>query len=586
MGMNELITHGLIGVGGGGSEPSPDQGTVTFYDFDGTPLHSYTVEEAQGLEALPTGPDHSSHNPPLTFQEWNYTLAEVQGAVRSMDVGATVIPADGKTHIVFDIVSPYSKTVSLRFNQSASEGIEIDWGDGTSKERISGTGNQAPTHEYPNVGTYTIKVESLAGTWRFNTSSSTNALGTTASGDGIGVREVYLGQGMTQLYTYALSRMPLTKLTIPTNITTFGANCVAYNNLKCAVIPKGTETMPNYMLAYGYLMEIVSMPEGVASIGTCLVGNTNSTKRLSTFQSIVIPGTVTGIGDHAFSYTNLKAIHLPHGVRTIGNSAFAGTLLRDIIVPSSCNSMGAGVFSSCSQLVSADIKAVGGTLPNQTFESCQALTKITLPSNLHTIGNSAFAGCVSLGSIVIPNTVTNVGNSVFSSCEQLESVSFPANMSSIGGEVFRYCSNLSSVVMPDISNLTGDYHFEDCNRLSSVPFIGNQTTVPRTYITTPLVTYLEVPEGIISLGITSLSNLPNLRVLHLPSTLSSMANQALSSTPNLHILKMGSTSPPTITSNSLQNLGANCTILVPSASLSAYQSATYWSAHAAKMVGI
>mgnify|MGYP001544253712 CR=1 FL=1 len=46
------------------------------------------------------------------------------------------------------------------------------------------------------------------------------------------------------------------------------------------------------------------------------------------------------------------------------------------------------------------------------------------------------------------------------------------------------------------------------------------------------------------------------------------------------------TIPPTITTNTFQNLKATCVIKVPSASLAAYQAATNWSAHASKMIGV
>lgn len=50
-------------------------------------------------------------------------------------------------------------------------------------------------------------------------------------------------------------------------------------------------------------------------------------------------------------------------------------------------------------------------------------------------------------------------------------------------------------------------------------------------------------------------------------------------------LKMLSSTPPSITADSLNGLNANCIIQVPAASLSAYKTATNWSVYASKMVG-
>ena len=72
----------------------PVKKDVNFYDYDGTLVAGYTVSEAQALSTLPTAPTHTG----LTFQEWNYTLAEINATVSSLDIGATYITTDGKSH--------------------------------------------------------------------------------------------------------------------------------------------------------------------------------------------------------------------------------------------------------------------------------------------------------------------------------------------------------------------------------------------------------------------------------------------------------------------------------------------------------
>ena len=57
---------------------------VNFYDYDGTLLYSYTVEEAQGLTELPAGPEHDG----LVFQKWNWSLEDVNALTRAMNIGA------------------------------------------------------------------------------------------------------------------------------------------------------------------------------------------------------------------------------------------------------------------------------------------------------------------------------------------------------------------------------------------------------------------------------------------------------------------------------------------------------------------
>ena len=53
--------------GGGGTAPSAKWNDVTFIDYDGSVLYSYSLEEAQTLTGLPALPTHDG----LVCQGWN-----------------------------------------------------------------------------------------------------------------------------------------------------------------------------------------------------------------------------------------------------------------------------------------------------------------------------------------------------------------------------------------------------------------------------------------------------------------------------------------------------------------------------------
>ena len=104
--VNGIKLTGTGTGGGGGAIPSASPKEVNFYDYDGKLLYSYTLAEAQSLAALPAAPDHSSDTIPLTFQGWNYTLAQVNALTDKCNIGATYIPTDGKTHLTIHIAEP------------------------------------------------------------------------------------------------------------------------------------------------------------------------------------------------------------------------------------------------------------------------------------------------------------------------------------------------------------------------------------------------------------------------------------------------------------------------------------------------
>mgnify|MGYP001528760922 FL=1 len=86
-------------------------------------------------------------------------------------------------------------------------------------------------------------------------------------------------------------------------------------------------------------------------------------------ESLVIPNSVTEIGEYAFSGTSLKNILLPSGLKRIESGLFDGSALESIIVPE------------------------GIEYIHNAFEYCKGLRTIYLPSTIKSIGSRAFNDC-------------------------------------------------------------------------------------------------------------------------------------------------------------------------------------------------
>ena len=112
-------------------------------------------------------------------------------------------------------------------------------------------------------------------------------------------------------------------------------------------------------------------------------------------KSVIIPNTVTSIGDYAFCSTGLTSIDIPEGVTSIGSRAFLRCAsLKSVIVPNSVTSIG-----------------------EYAFGDDTSLTSITIPDGVTSIGGYAFAGCSKLSSITISNSVTSIGGYTFMNCK-------------------------------------------------------------------------------------------------------------------------------------------------------------------------
>ena len=174
---------------------------------------------------------------------------------------------------------------------------------------------------------------------------------------------------------------------------------------------------------------------------------------------IVIPNSVTNIGDYAFSgCRSLTDIVIPDSVTNIGDCAFWDCRsLTDIVIPNSVTSIGDNAFEYCFSLSNLVIPDGVTSIGKWAFEDCSSLSSVVIPDSVTSIGNHAFAYCESLTDIVIPDSVTSIGDNAFAYCESLTDIVIPDSVTSIGDNAFRHCSSLSSVVIPEsVVNLNGN----------------------------------------------------------------------------------------------------------------------------------
>ena len=151
-------------------------------------------------------------------------------------------------------------------------------------------------------------------------------------------------------------------------------------------------------------------------------------------KTIVIPASVTSIGDHAFfSCEDLETV------------TFAEN--------SQLTSIGASAFSNCRSLTTIVIPASVTSIGDHAFFSCENLETVTFAENsqLASIGASAFSNCHSLTAIVIPASVTSIEERAFFGCNALETVTFAnhSKITNIHDDSFANCANLTTVEIMD-----------------------------------------------------------------------------------------------------------------------------------------
>jgi hypothetical protein len=83
------------------------------------------------------------------------------------------------------------------------------------------------------------------------------------------------------------------------------------------------------------------------------------------------------------------------------------------VIPGSVTSIGNSAFSTCNALTSVTLQSGLTTIGISAFNLCTNLTSITIPASVTNFGFDAFRGCTKLISITIPASVTIIGDFAF-----------------------------------------------------------------------------------------------------------------------------------------------------------------------------
>ena len=114
---------------------------------------------------------------------------------------------------------------------------------------------------------------------------------------------------------------------------------------------------------------------------------------------IILPNTLTKIGNSSLRWSGITSIDIPPSVTTIGDAAFLQCKIMSITIPSTVTTFtGTGVFNSTYTLQTAVLNC-SANLPNNCFNGCSGLTTVTISSNVKQIGEGCFKGCTKLTTI-------------------------------------------------------------------------------------------------------------------------------------------------------------------------------------------
>ena len=315
-------------------------------------------------------------------------------------------------------------------------------------------------------------------------------------------------------------------LEIPPSITNIG-KCSFYNcnKITSVTIPSSVTSIGQY--AFQKCSDLTSIIYTGDMAGWCGISGLNelmncgtSSKSLYIGDSkiegdLVIPSTVTSIGDYAFCRcSGLTSVTIPPTVTSIGEAAFSGcSSLEEMTIPfvgavageipsttyrfpfgyifgtagydggtairqeyrrASSSSSAYSTYRIPSSL--RRVTVTGGDIFYGAFDKCSMLTAVTIPDGVAVISEYAFRECVGLHSVTIPSSVTKIRDYAFYNCSGLTSMTIPSSVTSIGENAFRRCDGLTSVTIPENVTSIGAGAFAECSALEemTIPFVGEK----------------------------------------------------------------------------------------------------------------
>ena len=167
--------------------------------------------------------------------------------------------------------------------------------------------------------------------------------------------------------------------------------------------------------------------------------------RKKNLLTLSVPDETEAIADGVFKdCTKLSEIILPPTLTKIGNHAFGGCSALEAIDLSYVDTIGEAAFAYCSSLKEISLSDKIGYLCNGIFLGCTGLNQITVPQNVAYIGCECFKDCSSLSDISMFG-VMEIDNNAFEGCSGLGSLQFPKTLMHISPNAFSFCDKLQTV---------------------------------------------------------------------------------------------------------------------------------------------
>ena len=218
------------------------------------------------------------------------------------------------------------------------------------------------------------------------------------------------------------------------------ANNTLIVGCKNTIIPNSVQKIGNYAFDGCSKLQSIAFPSSVTSIGSYSFRNCTGLTSMTIPNSIRSIGSNAFSGCSNIKYLELhsgaagslfkemasiETLIIGEEVTSLSNNAFQGcTGLTSVVLPKTMTKIGDYAFWNCTNLATAEFGEKLNSIGTHAFNSCTALTSITIPKNVTSIGRNAFYNCTGIKEVnSLIETPFDIDDTVFSTYSEESDVS-------------------------------------------------------------------------------------------------------------------------------------------------------------------
>jgi len=285
-------------------------------------------------------------------------------------------------------------------------------GDVTIPETVTYNGT---TYSVTEIGYNAF--EYCSGLTSITIPNSVTTIGYSAFRGCTGLTSVNIPNSVTEIGSSAFfSCSGLTSATIGNSVTTIGYQAFAYcSGLTSITIPNSVTSILEGTFANCSKLKSITIPSSVTSIECSAFHGCIALKTLN--FNAVLCSNFTYSRPFPFENTGISTINIGDSVQRIPSYfAYGLESLSSIVIPNSVTEIGESAFDGCLGLATVTMGNTVKTIGNSAFYGCEELTSITIPRSITAIGDNAFEDCLQLDEVYSYKTnpsAINMGTDVF-----------------------------------------------------------------------------------------------------------------------------------------------------------------------------